>query len=98
MKLAQRSRALSSDSALIAVRIAVLATLYLFLVCVVWVVWRDVSAAVPARRGTMGRAFLVVVEGTRQQFKPGDRIPLEGAASIGRDSDNQVVVDESTVS
>lgn len=75
-----------------------LAVLYIFLLCVVWVVWRDIVAAVPARRGSAGRAFLVVVEGSRRQFKPGDRIPLEGAASIGRDSDNQVVVDDGTVS
>lgn len=75
-----------------------LGVLYLFLLCVIWVVWRDVIAAIPARRGSSGRAFLVVVEGSRRQLRPGDRIPLEGAASIGRDSDNQVVIDESTVS
>jgi pSer/pThr/pTyr-binding forkhead associated (FHA) protein len=72
--------------------------LYLFLAAVVRVVWRDLAGAVPARRGLMGRAFLVVVEGSRRQLRPGDRIAVEGAASIGRDSDNQVVVDETTVS
>lgn len=62
------------------------------------VVWRDLVRAAPARRGSVGRAFLVVQNGAGKQVRSGSRIAIEGAASIGRDSDNQVVIDDSTVS
>ena len=87
-----------ADGLLIAFRLGVLGLLYLFLFMVLGVVWRDMVSAAPLGRGYVGRALLVVVEGPAGQFRPGDRIPLEAAASIGRDSDNQVVVRDTTVS
>ena len=75
-----------------------LALLYLFLAAALRVAWRDFVAAAPARRGSVGRAVLVVEEGAGRQLRPGARLPIEGAASIGRDSDNQVVIDDTTVS
>jgi hypothetical protein len=86
------------DGALIVVRIGVLALLYLFLLAALRLVWRDLAHAAPARTGSVGRATLMVVEGLQGQFRAGDRIPVEGAASIGRDSDNQVVVRDGAVS
>lgn len=83
---------------LILVRLAVLGLLYLFLAALLHVVWRDVITAAPGRRGSTGRAFLVVVEGPGANFKPGQRIPVEGVASVGRESDNQVVIPDATVS
>ena len=80
------------------VRFAVVALLYLFLAALLVVVWRDISLAAPGRRGSTGRAFLVVVDGPLKDFNPGQRIPVEGAASIGRESDNQVVIQDKTVS
>lgn len=74
-----------------------LALLYLFLAAALRVVWRDVVRAAPQRRGSVGRAVLVVHSGG-QGLRPGSRIQIEGAASIGRDSDNQVVIDDTTVS
>lgn len=91
------SRPLLDDSAVILVRLAVLALLYLFLAVVLRVVWRDVVRAAPRRRGSVGRAFLVVQSGG-QKLRAGSRIAIEGAASIGRDSDNQIVIDDTTVS
>lgn len=88
---------LLDDSTVILVRLAVLALLYLFLAAALRVVWRDVVRAAPQRRGSVGRAFLVVQSGG-QKLRPGSRIAIEGAASIGRDSDNQVVIDDTTVS
>jgi hypothetical protein len=79
-------------------RIAVLAALYIFLAAVMRVAWRDVASAVPRHRGSIGRAFLVVVEGAGKHLRVGDRITIEGAATIGRDSDNQMMVDDTTVS
>ncbi len=61
-------------------------------------VWRDVARAAPAKRGSVGRAFLVVQNGAGKQLRTGSRIAVEGAASIGRDSDNQVVIEDTTVS
>ncbi len=87
-----------NDATLILIRLAVLAVLYLFLAVVIRVAWRDVAAAVPGRRGAMGRAFLVVVDAPPDVMRPGERIPIEGAATIGRDSDNQVVVPDRTIS
>src|SRR5471032_2651527 len=80
------------DGALIVVRLGVLALLYLFLFAALRLVWRDISRAAPSRLGSIGRATLMVVEGLQGQLRAGDRIPVEGAASIGRDSDNQVVI------
>jgi len=79
-------------------RFAVLLLLYAFLFAVLRIAWRDFSAAAPARRGSVGRAFLVVVDGEGHRIKTGSRMPVEGVASIGRDSDNQVVLDDATVS
>jgi pSer/pThr/pTyr-binding forkhead associated (FHA) protein len=87
-----------NDGVLVLVRLAVLALLYIFLAAVLRGVWKDFATAAPARKGNIGRAFLVVVEGPDQILKPGQRIPIEGAASIGRESDNQVVIPDKTVS
>ena len=87
-----------NDAVLVLVRLTVLALLYIFLTVVLRGVWKDFSTAAPARKGNIGRAFLVVVEGPHEILKRGQRIPIEGAASIGRDSDNQVVIPDKTVS
>ncbi|MHB8576164.1 MAG: FHA domain-containing protein [Dehalococcoidia bacterium] len=87
-----------NDATLILIRLAVLALLYLFLAAVIRVVWRDIAAAAPARRGAIGRAVLLVSQAPPELFKLGERIPIEGIASIGRDSDNQVVIPDKTVS
>jgi len=89
---------LLNDGTLIVVRLGVLALLYLFLAALMRVAWRDVASAVPGRRGALGRAFLTFVDGSRGRFQPSDRTPIEGEATIGRDSDNQIVVDDTTVS
>lgn len=87
-----------NDLTLVLIRLAVLALLYLFLAAVIRAVWSDVASAAPTRRGAVGRASLVVMQAPPELFKPGERIPVEGVASIGRDSDNQVVVPDKTVS
>ncbi len=88
---------LLNDTAVIVVRLAVVALLYLFLAALLTVLWRDAARAAPGRRGATGRAFLIVVSGPAD-LKTGQRIPVEGAASIGRESDNQVVIPDKTVS
>lgn len=70
----------------------------MFLTAVLVIAWREVTTAEPRGRGSVGRAYLVVIEGASRHFRVGERIPIEGAASIGRDSDNQIVVNENTVS
>lgn len=87
-----------SDTVSIALRLGVLALLYLFLAAVARVAWRDFAHAAPLRRGSVGRAHLIVIEGGSAGPYAGDRVPIEGAASIGRDSENAVVADDRTVS
>ena len=87
-----------SESVVIAVRLGVLAALYLFLFAVIRIVWRDVVRAAPAGHGAIGRATLIVVQPGQARLKAGQRLPLEAAAGVGRDSDNQVPVEDGTVS
>ena len=87
-----------TDSTTLALSLGVLALLYLFLAAVARVAWRDFASAAPARRGSVGRAQLLVLEGAARGPHPGDSIPIEGAASVGRDADNTIAIDDRTVS
>lgn len=87
-----------SDGVTLAVRLGVLALLYVFLAAVARIAWRDFTNAAPRQRGSVGRATLVVLDGASGGPHAGDRIAIEGGASLGRDSDNAVVVDDRTVS
>jgi pSer/pThr/pTyr-binding forkhead associated (FHA) protein len=87
-----------SDGVTLALRLGVLALLYLFLATIARIAWRDFASAAPRQRGSIGRAALVVLEGASGGPHVGDRIAIEGGASLGRDSDNAVVIDDRTVS
>ena len=87
-----------TDSVTLALRLALLAILYLFLAVVARIAWRDFGSAAPRRRGSVGQATLLVLEGGAGGPRSGDRIVLDGGASIGRDSDNGIVIDDRTVS
>ena len=79
------------------IRFAFLALLYLFVILVVRTLWRDLRSAVAAVDRTLGR--LVVVD------SPGPPAPVVGAGfaldavnSLGRDLNNNVVVDDAFAS
>lgn len=77
------------------VRILFLALLYGFLFVVVRILLRDLRAASHGR-GELGR--LVVLASPRGEPPPGSSFALEAIASLGRDVNNAVVVDDPFVS
>ena len=77
------------------VRILFLALLYGFLFVVVRILLRDLRAA-SRGRGELGR--LVVLASPRGEPPPGSSFALEAIASLGRDVNNSVVVDDPFVS
>lgn len=79
-------------------RLAVVAVLYLFLLAAIRVLRRDLGAAAEASPGTAEPARLEVINPARAALPPGRVFALRRATSIGREPDNDVVVDEDTVS
>lgn len=73
------------------IRLLFLALLYLFLFAVVRVLLRDLRSATRVR-GELGR--LVVVAAPHGQPAPGTTFPLDAVASIGRDVNNSIVLDD----
>ena len=73
------------------IRLLFLALLYLFLVAVVRVLLRDLRAATRVR-GELGR--LVVVASPQGTPAPGTTFLLDAVASIGRDVNNSIVLDD----
>lgn len=77
------------------IRLLFLALLYLFLVAVVRVLLRDLRAATHVR-GELGR--LVVVASPSGEPAPGTGFALDAVASLGRDVNNSIVLDDPFVS
>lgn len=77
------------------VRILFLALLYGFLFVVVRILLRDLRAA-SRGRGELGR--LVVLASPRGEPPPGSSFALDAIASLGRDVNNSIVVDDPFVS
>jgi hypothetical protein len=73
------------------VRLLFLALLYAFLFAVTRVLLRDLRAAARGR-GELGR--LVVVASPGGEPAPGAAFPLEAIATLGRDVNNSIVVDD----
>ena len=73
------------------VRLLFLALLYLFLYGVTRVLLRDLRAA-SRGRGELGR--LVVVTSPRGEPAPGASFPLDAIATLGRDVNNSIVVED----
>ncbi len=76
-------------------RILFLVLLYAFLFVVVRILLRDLRVA-SRGRGELGR--LVVLASPRGEPPPGSSFPLDAIASLGRDVNNSVVVDDPFVS
>lgn len=89
---------------ILALRIAVLAGLYLFLLAGFIVAWRDLRAV--ARRKAVetppsereAPAYLVVISTEETPLAPGDRFPLRPVTSLGRDLGNTIVLPDPAVS
>lgn len=72
--------------------------LFIFLFATIRVIWRDLSRASATLAGAGGMANLEIVDPARAALSVGERIALYGVTSIGREPDNDFVVDEDTVS
>jgi FHA domain len=91
---------MAEDVTLLVVRFAVLAVVFVFLVTVVRTIWRDLTRARPVRHPSGGReaAVLYVVQPGKTGLHSGDPLELEPSTTIGRVSENNVVLAEETVS
>ncbi len=84
---------------LLLLRIAAAALLYLFLLGVIVVIWRDWRAteriaALTRRERAQPLGHLVVVEGGDSGLLPGHAWPLEITTSLGRAPTNTVVIED----
>jgi pSer/pThr/pTyr-binding forkhead associated (FHA) protein len=78
-------------------RLAVVAALYFFLLQVLRTVWKELNP-VPAHAPRRSSAGLEIVQPASARLRRGDIIPLHRAITIGRETGNDLVVDEETVS
>jgi hypothetical protein len=90
---------LTAEIIILFLRFAIIIVLYLFLWQVVAAVWRDLrrpaeGEADPAR--ALGR--LVVVNGGPTSYQPGYAFSIHETATIGRGSDNTIVLSDGFIS
>lgn len=90
-------RALDATAVLV-FRLAVVGILYLFLLAVARIVWRDLRQSAQASPQRDLSATLEIINPAHAGLSKGELIPLRSAICIGRERDNDVVVDEETVS
>jgi len=83
---------------ILALRIAAIVLLYLFLLGVVLIMWRDwraVARQIEQARHSSARSLgrLVVIEGGKTDLAPGQSFALSVVTGLGRDPSNTVVID-----
>lgn len=91
------------ETQVLALRLLSIAGLYLFLLAVVVVAWRELRAGARAAmpvsfEQTAGQRRLVVVEAGPSSLHPGDAFPLRPVTSLGRDLTNTVVLPDAGAS
>jgi hypothetical protein len=87
----------SVDDTLLIGRIVFLVALYLFLLLLAFVLWRELrSRATSATE--RAPADLLIVEPFETGLDPGDRIPLLAVSTIGRAEGNEIVLRDGFVS
>lgn len=85
------------DDTLLIGRIVFLVALYLFLMVLALLLWRELRVH-GARSGERAPADLLVVEPFDTGLDPGERIPLLAASTIGRGNENDVVLGDGFLS
>ena len=94
---------------LLALRLLAIAVLYAFLVALIYVIWQDLRKAAPAQPGSQPASLpaeessvscgrLRIVASSEDSLRPGDMIPLHAPITLGRASDNHVVLSDVYVS
>jgi hypothetical protein len=88
---------LSVDEALLVGRVAFLVALYLFLVLLAVLLWRELRThAAPATE--RAPADLLIVEPFDTGLDPSERIPLLAVSTVGRGEENDIVLRDSFLS
>lgn len=89
---------LTSEGMILALRLGVVAILYLFLLTVIVVIQRELGAESAARRASAPRGRLIVLDPGTSRRAPGQAIPLEPVTRVGRSEENTLVLDDEFVS
>lgn len=88
---------ISIDDALLLGRVAFIVALYLFLVLLGILLWRELRAR-GARATERAPADLLVMDPAGTGLDPGERIPLLAQSTIGRSRENDVTLDDAVIS
>ncbi len=87
------------EAQLLLLRIAFLVASYGFVLAIGWVVWRELGqSALPTRSLSASGPRLIVLVGAGSDRPPGQAFLLSPVTALGRDLDNQVVLQDPTVS
>lgn len=89
---------MSSATTVLLFRLGIVVVLYFFLFEVVRAVWRELAPAPTRAPSAHSLARLEIVNPARARLRAGEVIMLQGATTIGREADNDLVVEEETVS
>ncbi len=84
-------------------RLVLIIGLYLFLLAVVLVAWRELRASAETRRPatsaqSSAQRKLIVVDAGRSELHAGDTFPLRPVTSLGRDMANSIVIPDAGAS
>lgn len=91
------------ETQVLVLRLVLIIGLYLFLLAVVGVAWRELRAsaietASPAEAIEMTQRKLVVVDAGETAFHNGDAFPVRPVTSLGRDMTNTIVIPDPSAS
>src|SRR5262249_4963451 len=84
------------SNVLLALRLAFLVALYLFLALVARAAWRELRPAAGQDRSPSHE--LTIVDPARSRRRRGERITIRPGATVGREAGNAIIIDEATVS
>jgi FHA domain len=88
---------LSVDTILLIGRVAFICALYLFLLILGVVLWRELRATT-TQAEERAPADLLVMEPAETGLETGERMSLLSLSRVGRDNDNEIVLDDTFVS
>jgi hypothetical protein len=88
---------MSIDDALLIGRVAFIVALYLFLLLLAVLLWRELRVR-GARATERAPADLLVMEPSATGLDPGERIPLLAQSTIGRGRENEISLEDAVVS
>lgn len=88
---------MSVDNALLIGRVAFIVALYLFLLLLAILLWRELRVR-GSKATERAPADLLVMEPSDTGLDPGERIPLLSQSTVGRSRENEVTLDDAVVS